>query len=47
MRLLLPDGREVQAVASGVAEDGALLVSTAAGEQRFMAGEISLRGVEA
>ena len=46
VRLLLPDGREVQAVASGVAEDGALLVSTAAGEQRFMAGEISLRGVE-
>jgi BirA family biotin operon repressor/biotin-[acetyl-CoA-carboxylase] ligase len=46
VRLLVPDGREVQAVVSGIAEDGALLAMTAAGEQRFTAGEISLRGTE-
>ena len=44
VRLLLPDGRELEAEVSGIAEDGALLVRTAAGEQRFTAGEISLRG---
>ncbi len=45
VRLLMPDGREVQGVVSGVAEDGILLVETAAGLQRFSSGEISLRGV--
>lgn len=45
VRMLLPDGRETQGVARGVAEDGILLVETAAGVQRFSAGEISLRGV--
>ncbi len=43
VRLLMPDGREVQGVVSGVAEDGILLVETAAGLQRFSSGEISLR----
>lgn len=44
VRLLMPDGREVQGVVNGVAEDGILLVETAAGLQRFSSGEISLRG---
>lgn len=45
VRLLMPDGREVQGVVNGVANDGILLVETAAGLQRFSSGEISLRGV--
>lgn len=45
VRMLLPDGRETQGVARGVADDGILLVETASGIQRFSAGEISLRGV--
>jgi BirA family transcriptional regulator, biotin operon repressor / biotin---[acetyl-CoA-carboxylase] ligase len=45
VRLLLPDGRETQGVARGVADDGILLVETASGLQRFSSGEISLRGV--
>lgn len=47
VRLLLPDGREMEALVSGIAEDGALLVRTSSGEQRFTAGEISLRGAMA
>ncbi|HOY71242.1 MAG TPA: biotin--[acetyl-CoA-carboxylase] ligase [Methylotenera sp.] len=43
VRMLMPDGREVQGVVSNVAEDGILLVDTALGLQRFSAGEISLR----
>jgi BirA family transcriptional regulator, biotin operon repressor / biotin---[acetyl-CoA-carboxylase] ligase len=43
--MLMPDGRNVQGVATGVAEDGILLVETALGQQRFSAGEISLRGL--
>jgi BirA family transcriptional regulator, biotin operon repressor / biotin---[acetyl-CoA-carboxylase] ligase len=46
VRMLLPDGRNVQGTVSGVAEDGILLVETALGLQRFSAGEISLRNVE-
>jgi BirA family transcriptional regulator, biotin operon repressor / biotin---[acetyl-CoA-carboxylase] ligase len=45
VRMLMPDGRELQGVARGVADDGFLLVETASGMQRFSAGEISLRGV--
>jgi BirA family transcriptional regulator, biotin operon repressor / biotin---[acetyl-CoA-carboxylase] ligase len=44
VRLLMPDGREIDGVARGVAADGALLVATATGLQRFAAGEVSLRG---
>lgn len=47
VRMLLPDGRETQGTARGVAEDGILLVETASGIQRFSSGEISLRGVTA
>lgn len=47
VRMLLPDGRELQGVARGVADDGILLVETAGGLQRFSAGEISLRGATA
>jgi BirA family transcriptional regulator, biotin operon repressor / biotin---[acetyl-CoA-carboxylase] ligase len=47
VRMLLPDGRETQGTARGVAEDGILLVETAGGIQRFSSGEISLRGVTA
>jgi len=43
VRMLLPDGREVEGVVTGVADDGILLVNTAFGLQRFSAGEISLR----
>ncbi len=45
VRMLLPDGRETQGVARGVADDGILLVETTSGLQRFSSGEISLRGV--
>ncbi len=45
VRLLLPNGEEQHGVVSGVAPDGILLVNTESGEQRFSAGEISLRGL--
>ena len=45
VRMLMPDGREVLGEVSGVANDGILLVNTAQGEQRFSAGEISLRAL--
>lgn len=45
VRMLLPDGRDVEGAVIGVAEDGILLVETALGLQRFSAGEISLRGI--
>ncbi|MEO1767508.1 biotin--[acetyl-CoA-carboxylase] ligase [Thiobacter aerophilum] len=41
--LLLPSGARVEGRVVGVAEDGALLLSTARGEERFASGEISLR----
>jgi BirA family biotin operon repressor/biotin-[acetyl-CoA-carboxylase] ligase len=46
VRMLLPDGRDVEGKVIGVAEDGILLVETALGLQRFSAGEISLRGIQ-
>lgn len=46
VRMLLPDGRDVEGTVIGVAEDGILLVETALGLQRFSAGEISLRGIQ-
>ncbi|HQC28892.1 MAG TPA: biotin--[acetyl-CoA-carboxylase] ligase [Methylotenera sp.] len=46
VRMLMPDGRDVQGVVNNVAEDGILLVETALGLQRFSAGEISLRGID-
>ncbi len=46
VRMLLPNGTDVQGVVQGVADDGILLVETALGLQRFSAGEISLRGLE-
>jgi BirA family biotin operon repressor/biotin-[acetyl-CoA-carboxylase] ligase len=45
VKMLMPDGREVLGEVSGIASDGVLMVHTAQGEQRFSAGEISLRGV--
>jgi BirA family biotin operon repressor/biotin-[acetyl-CoA-carboxylase] ligase len=45
VRMLLPNGTDVQGVVRGVADDGILLVETALGLQRFSAGEISLRSV--
>lgn len=47
VRLLLPDGSQHQGHLLDVAEDGALLVRTATGKQRFTSGEISLRGANA
>ena len=43
VRMLLPNGTDVQGVVKNVADDGILLVETALGLQRFSAGEISLR----
>lgn len=45
VRMVMPDGRDVEGTVTGVAEDGILLVQTAFGLQRFSAGEISLRGL--
>ena len=45
VRMLMPDGREVLGDVVGIASDGILLVNTPQGEQRFSAGEISLRGL--
>ena len=45
VKMLHPDGRESLGTVLDVAEDGILLVKTAQGEQRFLSGEISLRGV--
>jgi BirA family biotin operon repressor/biotin-[acetyl-CoA-carboxylase] ligase len=43
IRLLMPDGRSIIGVVSGLAPDGALLLQTQDGLQRFAAGEVSLR----
>jgi BirA family biotin operon repressor/biotin-[acetyl-CoA-carboxylase] ligase len=43
VRMLMPDGRDVEGMVTGIADDGVLLVETAFGSQRFSAGEISLR----
>lgn len=43
--LLMPDAREIPGLVQGVTEEGALLVQTADGLQRFSSGEISLRGM--
>jgi BirA family biotin operon repressor/biotin-[acetyl-CoA-carboxylase] ligase len=43
VRMMLPGGSYEEGCVSGVAEDGALLVTMPAGTQRFAAGEISLR----
>jgi len=45
VRMLLPNGTDVQGVVKNVADDGILLVETALGLQRFSAGEISLKGL--
>ncbi len=45
VRMLLPNGTESIGTVTGVADDGILVVETALGQQRFSAGEISLRGV--
>ncbi|HET7636017.1 MAG TPA: biotin--[acetyl-CoA-carboxylase] ligase [Burkholderiales bacterium] len=41
--LVMPDGRQVHGTAAGVADDGALLLRTAAGVRHFHSGELSLR----
>ena len=46
VRLMLPNGSEISGEIDGVADDGVLLIKTAAGLQRFNAGEISLRGMQ-
>jgi BirA family biotin operon repressor/biotin-[acetyl-CoA-carboxylase] ligase len=45
VRMLMPDGREIHGVVQGITEDGSLLVTTAEGVQRFISGEIGLRGL--
>jgi BirA family biotin operon repressor/biotin-[acetyl-CoA-carboxylase] ligase len=44
VRLLVPPRRAVEGVATGVAEDGALVVETRGGIERFHSAEVSLRG---
>jgi BirA family transcriptional regulator, biotin operon repressor / biotin---[acetyl-CoA-carboxylase] ligase len=44
VNLLHPDGRVTHGVVNNIADDGVLFLQTDAGEQRFMSGEISLRG---
>jgi BirA family biotin operon repressor/biotin-[acetyl-CoA-carboxylase] ligase len=43
VRLLVPSERAIEGIASGVADDGALLLETGGGVERFYAGEVSLR----
>lgn len=43
VRMLLPDGRQLQGVVLGVTDEGALRIETEQGRQIFNAGEISLR----
>jgi len=43
VRVLAPPGRAVDGVAAGVADDGALIVDTPRGPERFHAAEVSLR----
>lgn len=45
VRMIMPDGSETQGMVRGLAADGGLLVETENGLQRFISGEISLRGV--
>jgi len=45
VRMLMPDGREIHGIVQGITQDGSLLVETAEGVQRFISGEISLRGL--
>jgi BirA family biotin operon repressor/biotin-[acetyl-CoA-carboxylase] ligase len=45
VRLLVRAGHSIVGVAAGVADDGALLLGTEAGVQRFYAGEVSLRAL--
>ncbi|MBC7755455.1 MAG: biotin--[acetyl-CoA-carboxylase] ligase [Bdellovibrio sp.] len=47
VKMLLPNGTAQIGVVKNVADDGILLVETALGLQRFSAGEISLRGLNA
>lgn len=47
VRMLLPNGTQVIGTVKSVADDGILLVETALGLQRFSAGEISLRALNA
>jgi len=43
VRLLVPPRRTVEGIATGVAEDGALVVATRGGVERFHSAEVSLR----
>jgi BirA family biotin operon repressor/biotin-[acetyl-CoA-carboxylase] ligase len=43
VRLLVPPRRTVEGVATGVAEDGALVVATGGGVERFHSAQVSLR----
>jgi BirA family biotin operon repressor/biotin-[acetyl-CoA-carboxylase] ligase len=43
VRIALPDGGIVNGTAAGVAENGALLLATPAGQLRFHSGDVSLK----
>ena len=44
VNILLASGQSIPGQVTGIAEEGSLLVETAQGQQRFNAGEISVRG---
>lgn len=44
VRVLVPPRRTIEGIATGVADDGALVVATRGGVERFHSAEVSLRG---
>ncbi len=45
VRLMMPNGMQVEGKVLDVAEDGALLLETGEGRMRYTSGEVSLRGI--
>jgi BirA family biotin operon repressor/biotin-[acetyl-CoA-carboxylase] ligase len=45
VQLILPNGEKIHGTVTGVAQDGALLLRTPAGIERFQSGELSMRPV--
>lgn len=45
VRLMMPNGTQVEGKVLDVAEDGALLLETGEGQKRYTSGEVSLRGI--
>lgn len=45
VRMVMPDGKDIHGVITGVYEDGSLQLDTTSGPQRFISGEVSLRSL--